>query len=50
MIFRRSGAVHRLFNEGGRIFLLVIVRISYDDLALVTRLRRESETEAGGVG
>lgn len=46
MIFRRGGAIHRRFAEGGRIFILVIVGICDENLALVARLRGGSEAGA----
>lgn len=46
MIFRRGSTVYRRFAEGSCIFILVIVRICDENLALVTRLRGESEAGA----
>lgn len=46
MIVRRRGLVYRRLAEGSGVFILVIVGIGDDNLALITRLRNGSEAGA----
>lgn len=43
MIVRRGGAIYRRCAKGGCIFILVVVGIRDDNLALMTRLRSRSK-------
>jgi len=46
MIVRRRGLVYRRLAEGSQVFILVVVGICDDNLALIARLKNGSETGA----